>query len=118
MKVLLVDDEEELVTALAERLSLRDIEADWVTCGMDAITRVSEDTYDVIVLDVKMPGMGGVNVLKEMKKRAIKTEVAIITGYLDSSVAEEAMKFGPLTVIPKPFNDSDIQTVLSRALNR
>jgi DNA-binding response OmpR family regulator len=59
LRVLLVDDEDEMVTALAERLSLRGIEADWVTSGEDALARVSDKKYDVLVLDVKMPGMGG-----------------------------------------------------------
>jgi DNA-binding response OmpR family regulator len=65
MRVLLVDDEEELVSALAERLSLRGIDADWASTCHDALTRVESQTFDIAVLDVKMPKMSGL----ELKRR-------------------------------------------------
>ncbi|HPY16526.1 MAG TPA: response regulator, partial [Polyangiaceae bacterium] len=62
MRVLLVDDEEELVETIAERLELRGIVAETVTNGEEALQRVLEKPFDVVLLDVKMPGLGGMEV--------------------------------------------------------
>ncbi len=61
MRVLLVDDEAELISTLAQRLSFRGIDADWVTTGDEALKKVSEGDYDLAVLDVKMPGLSGID---------------------------------------------------------
>ena len=111
MKVLLVDDEEELVTALAERLSLRDIEADWATCGMDAITRVSEDTYDVIVLDVKMPGMSGLETMEKIQKIKPEAKIIFLTGHGSVEDHEAGKKAGASFYLMKPI---DIQVLIDK----
>jgi len=64
MRVLLVDDEEELVSTLGERFSLRGIEADAVMTGVDALDLIQKKDFDVVILDIKMPGMDGLQVLK------------------------------------------------------
>jgi CheY-like chemotaxis protein len=63
VNVLLVDDEEELVSAIAERLALRGFEADFVTSGRAAVARCREKRYDLVVLDMKMPGLSGLETL-------------------------------------------------------
>lgn len=68
MKVLLVDDESELVSALAERLSFRGLEAEWVCSGAEAIDKVKDNEYDLAVLDVKMPRMSGLELRAELDK--------------------------------------------------
>ncbi|NCC26098.1 MAG: response regulator [Deltaproteobacteria bacterium] len=67
MNVLLVDDEAELVSAMAERLSFRGIEADWADSGRKALEMARDKAYDVAVLDVKMPGIGGFALQEELK---------------------------------------------------
>ena len=67
MRVLLVDDEKELVEALAERLGIRGIEARWETTGDAALKRIVEEEFDLVVLDVKIPGMSGIDLQKKMK---------------------------------------------------
>ncbi len=66
MKILLVDDEQDLVSTLAERLSMRGIDADWVSAGKEALAKVQETTYDLAVLDMKMPKMSGLELRKKM----------------------------------------------------
>ncbi|MDF1614306.1 response regulator [Desulfurivibrio dismutans] len=66
MRILLVDDEEELVSALAERLQLRGITADWATSGRQALELAHRQTYDVAVIDLKMPGISGVELKKQL----------------------------------------------------
>ncbi|MBP1740839.1 MAG: response regulator, partial [Deltaproteobacteria bacterium] len=70
MKVLLVDDEHELVSTLAERLSLRGIQADWTVSGEDALNLVENHTYDVAVLDVKIPRIGGLELKRKLHVKA------------------------------------------------
>ena len=67
MKVLLVDDEEELVTTLAERLSFRGVEAQWTTTGHDAVALTEKEPFDVVVLDVKMPHLNGIQLKKKLE---------------------------------------------------
>jgi len=81
MKVLLVDDEKELVSTLAERLALRDIEADWVTTCEEAIKSVASKRYDVAVLDVKMPRMSGIELKKKLEEKTSDLKYIFITGH-------------------------------------
>jgi DNA-binding response OmpR family regulator len=68
VKILLVDDEVELISALAERLSFRGIDADWADNGEDAIELARNNEYEVAVLDVKMPGMSGLELQERLEK--------------------------------------------------
>ena len=81
MRVLLVDDEKELVSTLAERLSLRNIEADWVTTGEEAIKNAESKTYDVAVLDVKMPRIGGIELKKKLEEKSPDLKYIFMTGH-------------------------------------
>ncbi len=81
MKVLLVDDEEELVTALAERLAFRGIDADWSTSGSHALELAQAHTYDVAVLDVKMPNISGIELKKRLEKTRPDMKYIFLTGH-------------------------------------
>ena len=81
MRVLLVDDEEELVTALAERLSFRGIDADWATSGSQALELVDTHVYDVAVLDVKMPNISGIELKKRLEKTRPDMKYIFLTGH-------------------------------------
>ena len=67
MRVLLVDDEKELVATLAERLAIRGIDADWVTSSEEALKLAETETYDLAVLDVKIPRISGIELEKKLK---------------------------------------------------
>ena len=81
LRVLLVDDEEELVSALVERLGYRGIEAKYALDGPQAIEMIREESFDVVVLDLKLPGMSGVQVHSILKKEHPHLPVVMITGH-------------------------------------
>jgi len=81
MKVLLVDDEVEFVSTLAERLSFRGIEADWVSEPEDAVTKAMEGCYDLAVLDVKMPRIGGIELKRRLQRTCPAMKFIFLTGH-------------------------------------
>jgi len=81
MRVLLVDDEKDLVSTLAERLAIRGIDSDWVTGAEDALKLVETHGYDVAVLDVRLPGICGVDLQKEMKLKCPALKFMFMTGH-------------------------------------
>lgn len=81
MRILLVDDEYELVSTLAERLAMRGFTADWATGGEDALARVGSASYDVVLIDVKMPKMNGIEVKRAMEKIRPGMKYIFMTGH-------------------------------------
>jgi DNA-binding response OmpR family regulator len=81
MRILLVDDEEELVSTLSERLSFRGITADWVTRAEDVWPHVEAHTYDLAVLDIKMPKMGGIELKQKLGERFPHMKFIFLTGH-------------------------------------
>jgi len=81
MRVLLVDDEEELVSTLAERLFYRGINADWVTSGLAALEMAKNNKYDLAVLDVKMPGISGFELKKNLQNKHPAMKYIFLTGH-------------------------------------
>ena len=103
IRVLLVDDEAELVEALTRRLKLRQIDVDGVRKGRDAIAFLKQKPVDVVVLDLRMPDMGGIETLKEIKLRYPEIEVIILTGHANKVGAVEGMKLGAFDYLLKPI---------------
>jgi DNA-binding response OmpR family regulator len=81
MKVLLVDDEHELVATLAERLAFRGVDAQWATTGRDAVALASRESFDVAVLDVKMPRISGIQLKKELERIHPEMKFVFVTGH-------------------------------------
>lgn len=81
MRVLLVDDEEELVSALGERLVLRDIEAEWFTSGSAALERAESGCFDLAILDMKMPKIGGLELREKLLAKCPAMKFIFLTGY-------------------------------------
>ena len=104
MKVLLVDDEEEFVKALAERLKMRDLRSDTVLDGEGALSYVEDQEPDVMVLDLKMPGIDGMEVLRQVRKAYPKIQVIILTGHGTEKHEEEAKRLGAFDYLEKPVN--------------
>jgi DNA-binding response OmpR family regulator len=102
LRVLLVDDEDEMVSALAERLCLRGVEADWVTSGEDAISRATDKEYEVVVLDVKMPGMSGLETMERIQKLQPETKVIFLTGHGSVSDFNSCIEAGACFYLMKP----------------
>lgn len=81
MRILLVDDEFELVSTLAERLTLRGYEADWATSGDEAMALVAAAAYDVVLIDIKMPKVSGIEVKRRMEKARPGMKYIFMTGH-------------------------------------
>jgi DNA-binding response OmpR family regulator len=81
MKVLVVDDEKKFAMMLAKRLALREIDADYVFSGEEALVKAENEAYDVAVLDVKMPGLGGIELERKLKKLAPGMKIIFLTGH-------------------------------------
>ena len=109
MKVLLVDDEIEFVSTLAERLLLRDIDADWVSRPEDAVTRAGECNYDLAVIDVKMPRMSGIELKITLQKMCPHMKFIFLTGH-GSQESYEAGKAeaGEAYYLMKPLKLQDL----------
>lgn len=108
IKVLVVDDEKDFANTLAQRLKLRDLKVCIAYDGEEALTKLKEEEHDVIVLDLKMPGMHGLEVLQHIKKTYPNTEVIILTGHGTDKDEEEAKRLGGFDFMNKPV---DIDTL-------
>ena len=116
LKVLLVDDEEEFVSALAERLDIRGIEALIATDGEQALEMLETDTFNVIVLDVIMPGISGLEVLQRIKAKAIDTVVILLTGHGSTKEGLEGMRMGAFDYLMKPLDIDDLISKMNEAI--
>ena len=118
LRVLIVDDEEELVNALEERLNLRGFRAKGVTTGAEALAYLAETPCDVVLVDVKMPGLGGLQLVKKIKEERPKLGVILLTGHGSAKDAEEGMKLGAFDYLMKPVKIDDLVRVLLSAAAR
>lgn len=116
--VLLVDDEEDFLRTIIKRLSKRGIRAQGASRGEQALSMLAEEARDVVVLDVKMPGMDGIEVLQEIKRRSPATEVIVITGHGDMDLAIQALNLDAADFINKPIQRQSLEQGLTRARER
>lgn len=117
-KVLFVDDEKEFVQTVSQRLISRDVGTYGVYSGEEALDLVSEDRPDVMVLDLKMPGLHGVEVLRRTKEIAPEVEVIILTGHGTSEDMEQCMKLGAFAYMNKPVNIEELSETISKAYEK
>lgn len=107
-KVLLVDDEREFVHMLSDRLEMRDLGAAVVYDGEQALAAVSEEEPEVMVLDLKMPGIDGIEVLRRVKSEHPHVEVIVLTGHGSEEIRKRCMELGACAYLEKPV---DIETL-------
>jgi excisionase family DNA binding protein len=111
--VLVVDDDPRVREMLKDVISEQGYSATAVESGERALEELERRHYDLIFLDLVMPGMSGVDVLSAIKAKNKKAVVVIVTGYGDDPIAMEAMSQGPLFLIRKPFQSGAIAEVLN-----
>jgi len=114
-KVLFVDDEREFVQTVSQRLISRDVGTYGVFDGKEALDLIVEDRPEVMVLDLKMPGMHGVEVLRQTKEMAPEIEVIILTGHGTTKDMEECMKLGAFAYMNKPVNIEELSATIKAA---
>lgn len=117
-RVLLVDDEAEFVEQLSERLKLRNYDVTAAYSGEEAIDKIKQFLYDVVILDVSMPGMDGIEALKSIKKARPLTEVIMLTGHATVESAIEGMKLGAFDFLLKPTETEDLTDKINKARER
>ena len=117
-KVLLVDDEEDFLSTLAERLETRGLKVNTVTSGEQAVARAGEEGFDLIVLDLAMPGMDGLETLKRIKAKQPDAEIIILSGQGSIKTSIEAMKLGAEDFLQKPVNISELLDKISEAKDK
>jgi DNA-binding NtrC family response regulator len=108
IKVLLVDDEVEFASALAERLRLRDFDTQAVSNAEDAVAVIQNDPPDIVLLDYRMPGTDGIEILKIIKEMNPAIEVIMLTGLQDTLSMEEGMKRGIFEYMVKPVDIGEL----------
>ncbi|MFC2085034.1 response regulator [Bacteroidota bacterium] len=115
ISVLLVDDEKDFIESLAERLEIRDFEVASATSGEEALKLIEKIDFDVIVLDVQMPGMDGIDALKKIKKLKQLPQVLMLTGHATVETAIEGMKIGAYDYLMKPTETQDLIDKITKA---
>jgi DNA-binding NtrC family response regulator len=116
--VLLVDDEVEFLETLVKRLNRRNLTVSGVNSGEKAIEALAQTPVDIVVLDVKMPGMDGLTTLKEIKKRFPLIEVIMLTGHASMEVAIEGMEQGAFDYLMKPMDIDELLYKLQDAYKK
>lgn len=117
IKVLLVDDEKDFVETLAERLEVRGFDVKTSLSGDDALDLVREHEFDVIVLDVLMPGKDGIETLREIKNLKPLAHVIMLTGNATVETAIQGMKLGAYDYLLKPTETADLLEKIKKAHN-
>ena len=113
--VLLVDDEKDFVETLAKRLKTRDFTVDCSLSGDEAVKWLETNETDVVVLDVRMPGLDGIETLKAIKHMKPLVEVIMLTGHATVETAIEGMKLGAFDYLMKPTDMNDLVAKIKKA---
>jgi two-component system response regulator CpxR len=118
VKVLLVDDEEQFVEVLAERLEARGFRVQTALSGDQGLATLQEQEADVVILDVQMPGMDGVETLREIKRIKPLIEVIMLTGHATIESGIQGLKLGAYDYLMKPTETEDLVGKILRAYAR
>jgi CheY-like chemotaxis protein len=114
-KVLLVDDEREFVQTLSERLIMRDMGSAVAYDGESALALIKEDEPEVIIVDLKMPGVDGIEVLRKVKKNHPQIEVIILTGHGHEEDRQLCMELGAFAYLQKPLDINVLSETIQKA---
>ena len=118
INVLLVDDEEDYVRTMAERMEMRDVGSRVALSGEQALEMLEEDTPDVMVLDLRMPGIDGMQVLEKVKKEHPHVQVIILTGHGSDKEEKEARRLGAFEYLQKPADTTQLLSTVRSAWSK
>lgn len=117
-RVLVVDDELDFLETIVKRLQRRKIDVAGVESGKAALDLLEHQHFDVVILDVRMPGMDGLETLKEMKKKRPLMEVIMLTGHASVESGMQGMQLGAFDYVMKPASISDLLEKIQQAYER
>jgi DNA-binding NtrC family response regulator len=115
-KILIVDDEPGLRQSVRQALSADGRRIDLAASGEEALRLEAENAYDVIVADLMMPGLSGLDLLRSLKEAGSRARLILISGYATSAAAEQAVRMGAFEFLAKPFMPAEIRALVERAL--
>ena len=119
LSVLVIDDEQDFLDTLVNRLKKRKIDTTGVKSGEEALELMEQRQFDVVILDVKMPGgMDGIQTLREIKKKQPLVEVLLLTGHASVETSIEGMKLGAFDYLLKPVKLGDLLPKLEQAFEK
>lgn len=115
-KILVVDDELPICKSICSALEYKGYTIDMALSGEEALIKEDENKYDVIIADLMMPGISGMELLKDVRSKRSDIMVIMITGYPSIKTAVQSTKLGAFDYIPKPFTPNELRSLVSRAL--
>jgi len=115
-QILLMEDESSVAQGLQMVLREEGYGVEWAMTGQSALNTLSQKAFDLLVADLRLPDMDGMDVIKRVKDERPETEVIVITGYANVPSAVEAIKKGVVDYLPKPFTDDEFKTAVEQAL--
>jgi DNA-binding response OmpR family regulator len=118
VKVLVIDDEERFLETTRKLLERRGIETLTASNGIQAVDIVAAEPVDVVILDVKMPGLDGIEVLKRIKQTSPAAEVIMLTGHVSLESAIDGLKYGACDYVMKPCDIEDLVARIRAAYER
>ena len=118
LKIMLIDDEEIVCRRLKPAIEKMGCSVETHMNPLDALARLREAEFDIVVTDVRMNEVDGIQVLEEVRKKSARTEVIIITGHAMMSLAREAMRKGAFDFLAKPFKPNDLREIIMRAAEK
>jgi two-component system, OmpR family, response regulator len=117
-RILIVDDEDDFRDAIIKRLRARKVDIEGANSGLKALEMLNEKDFDVVVLDVKMPGMDGIETLREIKLKKPLVEVIMLTGHASVESGIQGMQLGAFDYVMKPVALDDLMDKVRQAYER
>ena len=117
-KVLVIDDEQIVLDSICKILKGEDYEIDTSLSGREGLDRAMQEQYDVVLTDIRMPDIGGMRVLRDIKRAKPSLPVIMITGYATVQSAVQAMKLGAMDYLEKPFTPERILEVVAASIDK
>ncbi len=115
-KILIIDDEDIVLKSCIRILRNDTYKIDTAYSGEEGLAKIDQEKYDLVITDLMMPGMSGMDVLRNVKDRKLDLTVVIFTGYATAETAREALKMGAFDYIPKPFTPEEFRDVVQNAI--
>lgn len=117
-RVLVVDDELDFLETLVKRLKRRKVDASGVSSGVEALQLLEQEHFDVVILDIRMPGFDGIETLREMKRKRPLMEVILLTGHASVESGMQGMQLGAFDYVMKPAEFDEILDKVRQAFDR
>ncbi|MBN2557636.1 MAG: response regulator [Clostridia bacterium] len=117
-KVLVIDDEKNIRTLIKNCLEGNDYDVEIAVNGEEGYAKLSSEDYEIALLDIQMPGMSGLELLRKIRENNIKVDIVMMTAYGTVERAVEAMKLGAIDFISKPFTPAEIRDIVENVIKR